>query len=86
MQNRLSTTFLALAALGLPTVALANVTGTTTLQANGRFSLDTGTTVTSGGDLSLTGGSITVLGTAKDLNVTALAGLSGTSGFNELTQ
>ena len=63
--------------------AWANITGSQTLSANTRFSFDTGTTVTTGGDILFTGTSITPQGTA-----TAYAGLgaAGSATYNSLSQ
>jgi len=61
----------ALAILTFPIAALADVSGTTTLQANSRLNLDTGATVATGGDLLWNGSAITPQGTARALNIGA---------------
>ncbi len=79
----------ALAALvfTFPIAALADVTGTPTLSANTTLSLDTGATVTSGGDISWNGTAITPQGsaTAVDAASTPYASVfSGQSGYTAL--
>ncbi len=59
MHNKLTTTFLAFAALALPTIAMADVSNNVTLNSGQHYSFDTGTTSTSGGDIDFTGTSIT---------------------------
>ena len=66
--------------------AFADVTGTPTLSANSQINMDTGATVASGGDFLWNGTTLTPQGAAKALNATALAGLSGTTGYATLTQ
>ncbi|MGD1091097.1 MAG: hypothetical protein ABSB35_03785 [Bryobacteraceae bacterium] len=66
---------------GLPAAALADVTGSVTLQANNAFSLDTGTTSSSGGDILWTGTQISFQGNAKGANV----GDIGAADFNLIT-
>jgi uncharacterized protein (TIGR03437 family) len=80
---------LAVFVFAFPIAALADVTGTPTLPANTTFSLDTGAVVTSGGDITWSGTSITPQGsaTAVDLAVTPLgASYSGPSGYTSLVQ
>jgi uncharacterized protein (TIGR03437 family) len=69
-----------------PLAAFADVSGTPTLSANSQISMDTGATVSSGGDFLWNGTTLTPQGAAKALNATALAGISGTSGYATLTQ
>jgi len=78
---------LAVLALTFPVVALADVTGTPTLSAGSNLNLDTGATATSGGDISWNGTSITVVGSAKDVDLasTPVASLyNGPSGFTQV--
>lgn len=70
-------------ALALPMVTLAQVTGTATLPASSNLSLDTGKTVTSGGDISWTGTSVKFVGSATGADLASL-GLSGSTQFNAL--
>jgi uncharacterized protein (TIGR03437 family) len=80
---------LAVFVLALPVSALADVTGTPTLSANTTLNLDTGKTVTSGGDILWASGSITLQGsaTAVDLASTPLgSSFSGQSGYSTLIQ
>jgi uncharacterized protein (TIGR03437 family) len=77
--------FLAVLVLSFPIAALADVTGTPTLSANTTLSLDTGATVTSGGDISWSGTSITPQGSAVGIDATPLAGISGASGYSTVT-
>src|SRR5580658_7616196 len=65
---------------GFPAAALADVTGSVTLQANNAFSLDTGT-ASSSGDILWTGSAINFVGNAKGGNVGDL----GAAYFNEIT-
>jgi uncharacterized protein (TIGR03437 family) len=65
MHNKLTTTFLAFAALALPTIAMADVSNNVTLNSGQHYSFDTGTTSTSGGDIDFTGTSITFVGGAQ---------------------
>jgi uncharacterized protein (TIGR03437 family) len=68
-------------------VAAATVTGTQTLNSGQTLSLDTGTTGTSGGDLSWNGTALSLQGsaTAADLANTVLSGqFSGQSGYSTL--
>src|ERR1700735_4766432 len=76
---------LAVFVLAFPIAALADVTGTPTLPANTTFSLDTGPCVTSGGDITWSGTTITPQGSAVGIDVTPLAGLSGASGYSTVT-
>ncbi len=82
-KNSLAVGFLAVL---FPVAALADLTGTITLSANTRVSMDTGATVNSGGDFLWTGTTLTPQGSAKALNATALAGLAGSTGYTTLTQ
>ncbi len=56
-------------ALTFPVAALADVTGTPTLSSGSNLNLDTGAIVTSGGDISWNGTAITVVGSAKDVDL-----------------
>jgi uncharacterized protein (TIGR03437 family) len=79
---------LAVLALTFPVAALADVTGTVTLNANTTLSLDTGATGSTG-DITWTGTAITVAGSAKDVDLasTPVGGqFSGPSGFAEVVQ
>jgi len=76
---------LAVLALAFPIVALADVTGTPTLTANTTLSLDTGATVSSGGDISWNGTTLTPQGSATGIDITPLAGLSGSTGYSTVT-
>jgi len=68
-----------------PVAAFADINSTATVNAGSNFSLDNGTNVSSGGDISFTGTSLTYVGIAKGGSLAAL-GLSGTSGFATVTQ
>jgi uncharacterized protein (TIGR03437 family) len=70
----------------LPVVALADLNGTVTLSANTTLNLDTGATVTSGGDLVWNGTTLAPHGTARALNASAVFGESGTTGFATVSQ
>ncbi|HEY6345590.1 MAG TPA: hypothetical protein VIY49_29170 [Bryobacteraceae bacterium] len=70
----------ALLALILPTAAWANNNGTATLNAGQSFSFDSGSVVSSGGDITFAGTSITVVGTASLYS----AGAEGMTGYNAL--
>ena len=82
MHNKLTTTFLAFAALALPTIAMADVSNNVTLNSGQHYSFDTGTTSTSGGDIDFTGTSITAQGSATFYTLGDL----GASGYNALAQ
>ena len=75
MLDRLSGTFLAIAALALPMAALADLTGTVTLPSGTALSLDTGVTSNSGGDILFNGntGQITPQGSATALVAISVA-------------
>jgi uncharacterized protein (TIGR03437 family) len=85
MRRLLNNTTIAILALILPVSALANITGTQPLNSGQILSLDTGTVVTSGGDILWTGSSITPQGSATALNLASF-GVSGASTFNSLSQ
>lgn len=88
MSKVLSYRALAVVFLALPVAALAQVTGTVTLSAGSNLSLDTGKTVTTGGDISWNGTSITVVGSATDVDITSTAlgsSFSGSTGFSTIT-
>jgi uncharacterized protein (TIGR03437 family) len=67
-------------AFGLPIVALADISQTTTLQSNTALNLDTGATVAFGGDILWNGTTITPQGKARAYNL----GNLGASGFGSL--
>jgi len=73
-----------LAAL-FPIAAFADISGTLTIAANTSVSMDTATVVTSGADFLWSGTTLTPQGSALAVNATALAGLSGASGYATLT-
>ncbi len=83
VSNRFTLAFLAVL---LPAAAFADVSGTLTLTASTNVSMDTGTVVGSGGDFSWNGTTLTPQGSAKALNATSLAGLSGATGYATLTE
>src|SRR5712691_11474070 len=85
LPQQLGFAVLAILMFTLPFVALADVSGTTTLQANARLNLDTGTTVTSGGDLLWSGSTLTPQGSVGVWNFSAFGG-SGDSVYASLTQ
>jgi uncharacterized protein (TIGR03437 family) len=82
MRNKTFSTSIAVLAFIFPMAALADVTGTTTLQSGQHFGLDAGTTSSSGGDLAFTGTSITLQGTATAY----AAGALGASDYSAFTQ
>ncbi len=55
----------ALAFLAFPIAAVADVNGNATISVGGNFSLDQGTNVATGGDISFTGTSITLSATRR---------------------
>jgi uncharacterized protein (TIGR03437 family) len=65
--------------------AFADISGTLTLAANTNVNMDTASTVSSGGDFSWSGSTLTPQGKAKALNATTL-GVSGATGYASLTQ
>jgi uncharacterized protein (TIGR03437 family) len=74
-------------ALALPSVALADLSATTTLQANTALNLVTGATAASGGDILWNGSTITPQGTARAYNLGQLGASFDTFGesyFNTL--
>lgn len=77
-------------AFTFPVAALADVSGTNvTLNANQTLNLDTGKTVTSGGDLTWTGSAFNVVGSAKDVDLASTflsSTLSGMAAYNSLVQ
>ncbi len=73
----------AVLALALPMAALADINSTATLATNTRFNMDTGATVTSGGDLLWSGTSLTPQGTATAF---AVPGGGGQGLYDSLTQ
>ncbi|MBZ5608222.1 MAG: hypothetical protein LAP38_08195 [Acidobacteriia bacterium] len=70
-------------AVSLPIAALADISGTLTLASNARANLDTGATVSSGGDLLWSGTSLTPQANATAFNV---PGGGGQSLYDSLTQ
>jgi uncharacterized protein (TIGR03437 family) len=66
-----------------PMAAFADINSTATVNAGGNFNFDTGTNVSSGGDISFTGTNITFVGSAKGGNLGALGASTYTT---ELTQ
>jgi uncharacterized protein (TIGR03437 family) len=83
VSNRLAVGFLAVL---FPVAALADLTGTLTLSTGNSVNMDTGALVTSGADFLWSGTTLTPQGSAKALNATALAGLSGAANYATLTQ
>jgi len=75
---------LAVLVFALPVAALADVTGTPTLSANTTLNLDTGKTVTSGGDITWTGTTITFQGSATGADLASF-GYTGSTGFSGLS-
>ncbi len=69
-----------------PVAALADLTGTLTLSTGNSVNMDTGALVTTGADFLWNGTTLTPQGSAKALNATALAGLSGAANYATLTQ
>jgi uncharacterized protein (TIGR03437 family) len=89
MSKLFSRNAIAVLALAFPIAGLADVTGTPTLSANHNVNLDTGATVASGGDISWNGTTLTVVGSATDVDLasTPLAAVySGQSGYSNLVQ
>lgn len=78
-------TVAALAAF-FPIAAFADISGTLTISANTSVNMDTATVVTSGADFLWSGTTLTPQGSTKALNATALAGISGASGYATLSQ
>jgi uncharacterized protein (TIGR03437 family) len=86
LPNNTTIAILALILL-LPIAASASLNGTQALTSGQILSLDTGTVVTSGGDILWTGSSIMPQGSAKAFSLTALSSsFSGSSSFGVLTQ
>lgn len=83
MLHRLRHSTLALAAVLLPAAAFADISGTTTLSSGATFNLDSGTTVTSGGDIKWTGTSITFVGSAKG---GVVPGFTGSANYELVSQ
>jgi uncharacterized protein (TIGR03437 family) len=75
-------------ALAFPAVALADITGTPTLTSGSTLSLDTGTVGTgTTGDISWNGTSISVVGSAVDVDIASTplgSAFSGQSGYGTL--
>ncbi len=74
---------LAVLALAVPAVTMADVTGTVTLNANS-LNLDTGATVSSGGDISWDGTNLKPQGSATAADL-AMFGFTGATGFSQLS-
>jgi uncharacterized protein (TIGR03437 family) len=74
----------AIAILLFPVAAFADISGTATVNAGSNFSLDNGTNVSSGGDISFTGTSLTFVGSAKGGSLAALG--SGAAAYASLSQ
>jgi uncharacterized protein (TIGR03437 family) len=72
----------ALLAAALPVALRADLTGTPTVSSGGRFSFDSGASVTSGGDILFNGTTIAPQGTAGVFNLTSAA----SSSYSSLTQ
>lgn len=87
MSNIWNRTAVAFIAVLFPAAALADISSTTpaTITAGGSFSLDSGANVSSGGDISLSGASLTFVGSAKGGSLAAL-GVSGASAYASITQ
>jgi uncharacterized protein (TIGR03437 family) len=83
MSRILNRCAVAVLALFLPMVALADINDTKTLAANTALNLDSDTTASSGGDLLWTGTQLSFQGKAKGGSLSAL-GLSGASQFASL--
>jgi fibronectin-binding autotransporter adhesin len=81
----LNTTTLGILALVFPIAALAQTSGTLTLNSGQNVNLDAGTVVSSGGDLSWNGTAFTPQGSATALNG-AMYGVMGASTFSSLTE
>ncbi len=73
-----------LAAL-LPGAILANINSSATLNAGQNFSFDSGTVVSSGGDIQFTATQISFVGSAKGGNLGAF-GFTGSTTFGSITQ
>ena len=75
---------IAIVMLAIPGAVFANVTGTPTLNSGQMLSLDTGTVVSSGGDIQFTGTGISFQGSAAGQNLSPF-GLTGASDFTGIT-
>jgi uncharacterized protein (TIGR03437 family) len=84
MQNRLSSTFLAVMILACPMAALADVSNTVTLSSGQHYSFDTGTASSSGGDIAFSGTSITFVGSAGGFSL-GVSGPSASLVYGEFT-
>ena len=82
MSKLFSRNALAVLALAFPVVALADTT--LTLSSGQTLNLDTGKTVTSGGDISWDGSNVAVVGSATDADL-AMFGFSGSSSYQTLS-
>jgi uncharacterized protein (TIGR03437 family) len=76
---------IAVVAVLFPIAAFADLTGTVTLSSSQSVNLETGQAVSSGGDLLWNGSTLAPQGKVVAANLAGL-GLSGTSGYSELTQ
>ena len=81
--NRFAIAFIAVV---FPMAAFADISGNLTVASGSQANMDQGTSVSSGGDFLWNGTTLTPQGSAKALNATALAGLSGATGYATLTQ
>ena len=77
-------TAVAVLAFAFPIAALADISGTQTLNSGQNFNFDSGTVVASGGDVQFTGAALNFVGSAKGGSLAAL-GLSGASGYAAVT-
>jgi uncharacterized protein (TIGR03437 family) len=78
--NRFAVTFVAVV---FPLAAFADISGTITVASSSQVNMDTGTTVSSGGDFLWSGTTLTPQGSAKGFSNAALSGMTG---YNTLTQ
>lgn len=81
MSHRFSRSAVAILAALFPAAAFADLSGTVTLSSGSAFSLDTGTTSSSGGDILWSGTAMTPQGNAKAINIGPLG-----STFGAITQ
>lgn len=81
MTYRTSRACMAVLALSLPVTLFADLTGTQTLSSGAKFSFDTGTVVTSGGDIQFTGTTIAFVGNATGYGF----GNGGTATYGTIT-
>jgi uncharacterized protein (TIGR03437 family) len=79
--NRFAVAFVAVV---FPMAAFTDISGTATINAGGNFSLDNGANVSSGGDISYSGTSLTFVAKAKGGSLALLG--SGAAAYASLTQ